>query len=134
LDQIFTLDPEEIEEGFEENSSKKSKEKGEEYIYVADNGDLHYVDENGNIFKCREERGEYLLEEQLYFSNNNNFKKKEEYDDEDDAEVFKKIRNDNKIEENKVKQPVYEEINFLKAPNYKIDSVFDKIHVLRKKV
>lgn len=88
------------------------------------------------MFKCREDKGEYLLEEQLYFSNNNNIKKDIAFDEEDDDEIFKKIRKESQKTNNEVKakEPIYEEITFLKSNNYKFDTGFDKFHLMRKKV
>lgn len=58
------------------------------------------------------------------------------FDEEDDEEIFKKIKKESQKAANevKVKEPVYEEINFAKSSNYKLDANFDKLHHLRKKV
>lgn len=48
------------------NKSTKETKEDENYIYVAENGDLHYVDQEGNVFKCREDDGDFILEEQIF--------------------------------------------------------------------
>lgn len=60
---------------YEEESPNKNKlyayqrvkypNEEENYIYLAENGDLHYVDIEGNTFKCREENGDLILEERV---------------------------------------------------------------------
>ena len=121
-------------------SNKSSKDKEEEnYIYVAENGDLHYVDQEGNIFKCREEDGDFILEEQIFSSKENTLKSnknkekneydskinhkskknKEEFDlkDNDYFQDEKKYSSDNsedKFEESNQKEVIFEEFVFVK--------------------
>ena len=52
------------------NKSTKETKEDDNYIYVAENGDLHYVDQEGNVFKCREDDGDFILEEQIFSASN----------------------------------------------------------------
>lgn len=115
MEGFFTVDKEESEE-YNEDESENPKE-GEESLYVAENGDLHYVDENGNIFKCREENGEYLLEEQIAVGKS---KEKEENHKEVQEKTDKEKKNENEYE--------WEEILINKEENK------GKLSILKKKV
>lgn len=57
---------EEVPNKNSKQAASKSSKEDDNYIYVAENGDLHYVDQEGNVFKCREEDGDVILEEQIF--------------------------------------------------------------------
>lgn len=136
---------------FGSNTSNKEAKEDENYIYVADNGDLHYIDQDGNTYKCREEDGDYIIEERIssihdppYGENNVSsknsktnskkektkskdtdfLKEKEEFDDEDE---------DNDIFDENVKEAIFEEFSFTRENAIK-DPYFSYIHKLRDKV
>ncbi len=135
------------------SSSNKSTKEEENYIYVAENGDLHYVDQEGSIFKCREDDGDYILEEQIFSAKENLIKEKKnkqtkEVDDDDlkdeyflDEQNEDSLENDDEKANVSKKEILFEEFVFMrneedaKVRNItKGDLTLERIHKLRDKV
>lgn len=151
-DEIPTKD-----KAFASQKKSKNKEKeGDNYIYLAENGDLHYIDQEGNIYKCREEDGDYILEERISSAKDNQLQNKNEekngknstntIDLEKKFEKKEKNRNFHKEEADELneeeesnsddneKDVVFEELLFVKENFNENDDSIPTIHKLRNKV
>lgn len=136
------------------NKDKNKNKEEDNYIYVAENGDLHYIDQEGNIYKCREEDGDYILEERISSAKENPFQNEDKNGKKNnktidlEKKIEKKEKNTNFIKEqaedsneedesnsdDNEKDVVFEELLFVKENYSENDDNIPTIHKMRNKV